>query len=106
MKEVVFVTTAAADPGFSLAGVRHQVAEPEQVAEVLRELCADPEVGVLALEEQLAESLDDKQLQAFSRGWHGVLVTLPIPGDALTFKADAVQRVVQRALGYHVRLER
>jgi len=106
MKEVVFVTTSAAEPGFGLAGVRHLLTEPEQVAEVLQTIFADPEVGVLALEEPLAESLGEKQLQALSRRWRGVLVTLPAPGPTLTAEADALQRMVHRALGYHVRLER
>lgn len=106
MKEVVFVTTAAAEPGFGLTGVRHLVAEPEQVADLLRGLFEDPDVGVLALEEPLAESLGEKQLQVLSRRWHGVLVTLPAPGVTLSVEADALQRMVQRALGYHVRLER
>ncbi len=106
MKEVVFVTLPDADPGFGLAGVRHLLAEPAQVPDVLQAVFADPEVGVLALEESLAESLGEKQLQALSRRWRGVLVTLPTPGQALAAEADALQRMVQRALGYHVRLER
>lgn len=105
MKEVVFITTPAAEPGFALTGVRQLVADPGQIGEVLRDTLADEGVGVIAIEESLAAALDETQLQERIRRWPGVLVTLPAPGLTLSRDADALQRMVRRALGYHVRLD-
>jgi hypothetical protein len=37
--------------------------------------------------------------------WAGVLVTLPAPAGRRAPPVDELQRLVQRALGYHVRLQ-
>ncbi len=105
MKEVVFLTTEQALDGFSLTGVRQMVATVEQAEQTLREILDDADVGVVAVEEPLAEMIGEAQLKEMTRRWPGVLVTLPTPGPVPHAEADALQRMVRRALGYHVRLD-
>lgn len=106
MKEVAFITGPKAKSGFQLAGVRQLTADVAQAAEVLQPLLADDDVGVIALEEPLAAAIGEQQLQEMTRRWPGVLVTLPAPETVSAAGMDPLQRMVRRALGYHVRLER
>ena len=105
MKEVVFLTTERALEGFSMTGVRQTVAIAEQADEALQEILADAEVGVVAVEESLAEVIGETRLKQMTQRWPGVLVTLPSTEPAPRGEVDALQRMVRRALGYHVRLE-
>lgn len=106
MKEVAFITGRDAENGFALAGVRQLTVDAGQAEEALQQLLADDDVGVIALEESLAGTIGEQRLQEMTRRWPGVLVTLPAPEGKPAAEADALQRLVQRALGYHVRLDR
>ena len=105
MKEIRVLTPEEVLPGFALAGVHHQALEPQQVWAALEELCAKPEVGVVVIDARLAEVLDPVRLQELLRHWAGVLVTLPAPAGLESAGEDDLQRLVRRALGYHVRIE-
>ena len=105
MKEVVFLTTERALEGFSLTGVRQTVANAEQAEETLHGILADSDVGVVAVEELLAEVIGEMRLKEMTRRWPGVMVTLPSPEPVSHGEVDVLQRMVRRALGYHVRLE-
>lgn len=105
MKEIMFLTLDDSDPGFALTGVRQRVLPRDQAWPALEEACADPGVGVLAVDARLLDGLDPKRLRDLTERWPGVLVTLPAPAGARAAPEDELQRLVQRALGYHVRLE-
>jgi vacuolar-type H+-ATPase subunit F/Vma7 len=106
MKEILFLTYAESAPGFALTGVRQQALLPEAAWETIQQACKDPEVGVIAADSRLLERLDPIRLRELTDRWSGVLVTLPAPADRRTAPSDELQRLVQRALGYHVRLQR
>ena len=106
MKEILFLTYADGAPGFALTGVRQQTLIPEDAWEAIQQACADPDVGVVAADVRLLELLDPIRLRDLTDRWPGVLVTLPAPADKRTPPSDELQRLVQRALGYHVRLQR
>ncbi len=61
---------------------------------------------MIAVDSRLLEKLDPVRLRELTDRWSGVLVTLPAPADKRTPPSDELQRLVQRALGYHVRLQK
>ena len=106
MKEILFLTLEDSAPGFSLTGVRQQTLTREEAWSSIKQACEDPEVGVVAADTRLLEKLDPRRLRELTERWPGVLVTLPAPADRRAPPSDELQRLVQRALGYHVRLQR
>ena len=106
MKEILFLTMADSAPGFALTGVRQQTLQRQEAWRAIEQACADPEVGVIAADSRLLEKLDPVRLRELTEHWSGMLVTLPAPADKRTPPSDELQRLVQRALGYHVRLQR
>lgn len=105
MKEILFLTVEDALPGFALTGVRQQALAPGQVWETLLQACGDPDVGVIAADARLLAELNEQSLDDLKRRWSGVMVTLPAPAGVVRSADDELQRLVRRALGYHVRLE-
>ncbi|MDT8440173.1 MAG: V-type ATP synthase subunit F [Desulfuromonadales bacterium] len=105
MKEILFLTDADAVPGFALTGVRQQAPDPGQVWEALLAACDDPQVGVIVIDARLLTEVDEKRLAVLGDTWPGVIVTLPAPAGTPGPVEDDLQRLVRRALGYHVRLE-
>lgn len=105
MKEILILTPADSMPGFALTGVRQQSIVPEKSWPAIQQACTDQDVGVLVVDTRLLEKLDPQRLRELTDRWAGVLVTLPAPADRRSSPTDALQRLVQRALGYHVRLQ-
>ncbi len=106
MKEILFLTMEDSTPGFALTGVRQQTLTPEEAWLTIQQACKDTEVGVVAADTRLLEKLDPVRLRELTDRWAGVLVTLPAPADRRVPPSDELQRLVQRALGYHVRLQK
>jgi len=104
MKEILFLTYAESEPGFALTGVRQQTLTRKEAWDAIQQACADPDLGVVAADTRLLEHLDPIRLRELTDHWPGVLVTLPAPADRRSPPNDELQRLVQRALGYHVRL--
>ena len=106
MKEILFLTMEDSEPGFALTGVRQQTLTREDAWSTIQQACEDPEIGVVSADTRLLEKLDQVRLRELTERWPGVLVTLPAPADRRAPPSDELQRLVQRALGYHVRLQR
>ena len=106
MKEILFLTPEDSFPGFALTGVRHAIVDVQEVWSAIQSACTDPEIGVIAADTRLIEKLDPIRLRELTDRWGGVMVTLPAPADRRSPPGDELQRLVQRALGYHVRLEK
>lgn len=98
------MTPADASFGFALAGVRQREVAPDEAWGALCEALADPQIGVIAADERLLATLDPYRLNELTARWGGVLVTLPAPAGGTRPGADELQRLVRRALGYHVKL--
>jgi len=105
MKEILFMTAKDSAPGFALTGVRQRSFDPGQTLEKVQQAFADPDIGVIVVDNRLLEKIDPVRLRELTDRWPGVLVTLPAPAGWRTQPADELQRLVQRALGYHVRLQ-
>jgi vacuolar-type H+-ATPase subunit F/Vma7 len=104
MKEILFLTCEDSAPGFALTGIRQQTLTAQEAWLTIQQACTDPDVGVIAADCRLLDQLDQVRLRELTERWSGVLVTLPAPADKRTPPSDELQRLVQRALGYHVRL--
>jgi V/A-type H+-transporting ATPase subunit F len=104
VKEVLVITPIEARCGFAVVGVRQREVTPEQTWSVLREAARDPQLGVIAVDARLLAGLDQVRLRELTAKWSGVLVTLPAPAGGGPPESDELQRLVRRALGYHVKL--
>lgn len=104
MKGVTILTPADARYGFSLAGVTQLVLTPEEAEGALQGLLDDPQTGVVAIDERLVQGMEEGRFRELERRWYGVLLVLPAPqgGEGET---DYFERLIRRALGYHVRLK-
>ena len=105
MKEILFMTPEDSAPGFALTGVRQQTLNQDQALDKIQQAFADPEVGVIAVDNRLLEKIDPVRMRELTERWPGVLVTLPAPAGRRVPPVDELQRLVQRVLGYHVRLQ-
>jgi len=105
MKEILFMTPEDSAQGFALTGVRQQILNQDQALEKIQQAIADPEIGVIAVDNRLLEKIDPVRMRELTERWPGVLVTLPAPSGRHAPPVDELQRLVQRVLGYHVRLQ-
>ncbi len=106
MKEVLFLTPEDSTPGFVLTGVRQQTLDQTTAWDAIVQACSKPDIGVIAVDNRLLEKVDPVRLRELTDRWPGVLVTLPAPAGYQVSATDELQRLVQRALGYHVRLQK
>ncbi|HSR43557.1 MAG TPA: V-type ATP synthase subunit F [Longimicrobiales bacterium] len=92
--------------GFELAGIAARTAEdPEEARIATLELAGDPDVGVIAVEEDLVS--DSVELEEEIRRSGGATL-LPFPGPTWVERPEApreyVARILRRAIGYRVRI--
>ena len=104
MKKVIFITEPAARLGFSLAGIDQYVAEPQELEDILSKAVADPENGLVVIDERLTTSFDEERMKEIEGAWSGVIVVLPSPLAGAGEIEDYATRLVRRAVGYHVRI--
>ncbi len=105
MSEVVFITPQEARYGFSLAGARQLTVGTARAEELLRATIAERDVAVVVIDERLVKAIEPKRFGELTELWRGLLVTLPAPERAGEGEEDHLQRLIRRALGYHVRLQ-
>ncbi|NIP56858.1 MAG: ATPase [Gemmatimonadetes bacterium] len=92
--------------GFELAGLAARTAEdPEEARVAVLEMAEDPDVGVIAVEEELVA--DPVELEEEIRRAGGATL-LPFPGPTWVERPEApreyVARILRRAIGYRVRI--
>lgn len=106
MKKIVFITPPAARHGFSITGVIQYMSVPEEAEATLRRVLADPDSGVVAIDERLLAGIEEKRFREMERRWFGILIVLPAP-EELGAEAgeDYAMRIIRQAIGYHVRLQ-
>jgi len=104
MKKIVVVTPPDARHGFALGGVRQLTPGPAELPATLRQLAAEPETGVVIVDERLLTVPARAEIAALERHWPGLVVVLPSPAEAAAAEEDYVLRLIRRAIGYQVRL--
>ena len=103
MKRILAITPPDADHGFACCGASQIIARPGEALQVLQRALADPESGVVILDERLLSEVGEEHLHALDQRWPGVLVVLPAPAGAGEAE-DYAARLIRRAVGYHVRV--
>jgi V/A-type H+/Na+-transporting ATPase subunit F len=106
-RSAVVVTRPGDALGFRLAGVRTEEVDPGDEESRVAALLASPDVGVLAIEDDVLGRVPEALLERASRT--GLPVVFPFtlprrlaePGAAETY----VGLLIRRAIGYHVRLK-
>ncbi len=104
MKKAVFITTPDAKYGFSLAGVTQLTIHGEGAEALLNEVITQPETGLVVLDERLINSIGEERLQEIEQEWHGILLILPAPERPGVTREDYTAQLMQRVIGYHLRL--
>lgn len=104
-KECVVLTLDDSREGFALAGVLQRTITPAELEPTLRDLAGREETGVIAIDERLLTGLSDQRRQALERTWPGLFLILPAPTAQRTGELDYLRRLLQRVLGYQVRLQ-
>ena len=105
MKKIVFVTGPDAEYGFRLSGVTHHVIKEEEPEDMLKELMAEPETGLVVVDERLIRGVAEARLRDMEKRWFGMLLVLPAPEKLGAGPEDYALRLIKRAIGYHVRLK-
>jgi V/A-type H+-transporting ATPase subunit F len=101
------VTRPGASLGFRLAGVPAEEVDESRAGERLAALLAEPDLGLLAVDEDLLKLAPQRLLATIGR--KGVPVVLPfaVPGR-WTEKPGGepyVAELIRRAIGYHIKIE-
>lgn len=113
MKKISFITPPDASYGFSLTGLSQTAVEAADAEETLQRSMADPDVGLVIIDERLMSRSQSGQGLSYERvqeleqeqGWHGILLVLPAPEKPPEDVEDYTSRLIRRAIGYHVRLK-
>ena len=111
MKKISFITPPDASYGFSLTGLPQTAVEMADAEEALQRSMADPDVGLVIIEERLmsrgqtGQGMSHERVQELEQGWHGILLVLPAPEKPPEDVEDYTSRLIRRAIGYHVRLK-
>ena len=106
MKKIVFITPAEAGFGFALTGTTQYTCGPDQVETLLRQVMAEPDTGIVIIDERLSMAIDEERFREMERRWFGILLVLPAPepsGEKTV--EDYALRLIRKAIGYHVRLQ-
>ncbi len=106
MKKVAFITPADAECGFSLAGIAEYSAEPEDAEEMLIEIMADPDTGLIIIDERMLNGVSEEKISEMEQRWEGIFLVLPSPVKPSAEIEDYAERLIRKAIGYHVRLQR
>jgi V/A-type H+-transporting ATPase subunit F len=104
MKRLIFITPDDLPYGFAIAGLEQLAIGEQEVFATLEELMHNADVGVLILDERLLTNIEDSWLKHAEQHWPGILLILPAPQTSELIGEDYLQRMIRRALGYHVRI--
>ncbi len=105
MKKIAVITPPQSRYGFSLSGITQSVIEPHDLEETLKKIMADPDSGLVIIDERMINGMPQERLHELEQGWHGILLVLPSPVKPPAEVEDYAARLIRRAIGYHVRLK-
>jgi len=106
LKKIAFITPADAEYGFGLAGMWQYSAGPEDAEEMLGKIMAEPDTGLIIIDERMLRGMSEEKIREMERRWEGILLVLPSPIKPSAEIEDYAERLIRKAVGYHVRLQR
>ena len=104
MTRIVFITPEETPYGFAIAGFEQLMVDAGSAEEKLQQTAGEDDVGVIIVDERLLEMIDEESLHKLHEQWSGILLVLPTPAGVVPVEEDYLQRLIRRALGYHVRI--
>lgn len=107
MYRLVIFTDSTSILGFKLAGVDAVEADsPEEVREKFSALLADPETGIIGMNENFLSYLDVRVRNSLEKMSRPVVVPIPAMGEKFTFstKRDALQKMIKKAVGFDIKM--
>jgi V/A-type H+-transporting ATPase subunit F len=105
MKKIAFITPVDAEFGFQLAGITQYVVQASDAEKTLKQAMAEPDQGLIILDERLVQGMTEDRLRDLEHGWSGIVLVLPSPMKPLVGAEDYATRLIRRAIGYHVSLK-
>ncbi len=106
MKKISVITPPDAEYGFGLAGISRYGAGPEEAEEILGKIVAEPDTGLIIIDERILRGMSEEKIREMEKRWEGILLVLPSPVKPSADIEDYAERLIRKAVGYHVRLER
>ena len=105
MGRLMVITTPDLAPGFGLAGVEaFAVDSPEKAEAVLRELLEGGEASLIAVRQDLLQTIDPRLRRQIETSYRPVVML--IPGGTPTTTGEGRHRyiaeLIRRAIGFHI----
>ncbi len=104
MKRIIFITPPDARHGFGMSRVTQYAVAPREAEAVIRQVMAEPDSGVVVVDERLLPGIGEERFREMEKRWFGVLVVLPAPARVGEEEEDYAARLIRKVIGYHVRL--
>ncbi|HYA33218.1 MAG TPA: V-type ATP synthase subunit F [Candidatus Bathyarchaeia archaeon] len=106
MYKFVVVTDPETAPGFRLAGV--EVLEVSTIADAMSTippLLFKDDTGIVAVNEDFMASLDDKLIEKIQKTHRPIIIPIPSRTRQID-RADYIERMLRRAIGYNIVVRR
>lgn len=104
MRKIAFITPSDVEHGFKLTGALQFSADKKSMINVLKQVLNEPDTGIIIIDERLLTEKSEARLKEIERVWNGILLVLPSPKRPEAEVEDYAERLLRRAIGYHVRL--
>ena len=107
MHQVAVIVREGLGSGFKLAGTEVRVCADAEAARVeLRDLLGRSDYGLVLIEEDLMEGLDERMLRALDASDEPLVVPFPSlhPGAWERDEREYLGEVVRRAIGFQIRI--
>lgn len=106
---LVCITDSSTADGFRLAGIDVVVVKDMlEARKAINHLIEEDETGIIALDQRLADAIDERLERQLESSYRPVLVMLPL-GDQANMKRLGqlrLQRLIKRAVGFDITLKR
>jgi len=103
MNKIVIITPLTETEAFRLAGVTQLTCRKEEALDTLHRALEFEDLALIIVDERLTSDELDEQIHYLDSHWPGIITVLPAPAGEKAAD-DLVARLIQRAIGYHVRL--
>jgi V/A-type H+-transporting ATPase subunit F len=102
----IVVTDPDTAPGFRLAGVDVlEASNVEEAKKVIPSLLFKDDTGIVAVNEDFMESLDEKLMERIEKTHRPIIIPIPSRTRQID-RTDYVERMLRRAIGYNIVVRR
>lgn len=106
MYKFVVVTDPDTAPGFRLAGVDVlEALDLDEATKIIPPLIYKDDTGIVAINEDFMTVLDEKLLEKIEKTYRPIVIPIPSKVKGLD-RANYIERLLRRAIGYNIVLKR